>query len=108
MCVRVCVCVCVCVRVCVCISFHRKDLLTEQDNKCNARNTVSHGMLRKYFCVKNLCCQIKDSHSSDLQVSNCAKYCQLNRAEPREVKENFTNFLETNSKKGKHSYLPPH
>ena len=32
--------------------------------------------------------------------------CQLNRADPREVKDNSKNFLKTNGKSTKHSYLP--
>ena len=34
--------------------------------------------------------------------------CLLNRAEPREVKENSQNCLKTKGKSAKHSYLPPH
>ena len=49
-------------------------LLTEENNKCNARNQVSDGML--------------DKHSKDLQASNCAKERQLIRAETQEVKGN--------------------
>ena len=45
-------------------------------------------MLRKYLCVKNLCCHVIDSHNRHLQVSNCAKECQFNQAEPPEVKDN--------------------
>ena len=53
MCVCVCVClcvsVCVCVCVCVCVYFLSplRLLLTEQKNKCNARDQVSDVMLRK-------------------------------------------------------------
>ena len=53
------------------------------------KNQVSDGMLRKYFCVKNLCYHVVDNHSRDFQASNCLKECQLNREEPREVKDNF-------------------
>ena len=56
-------------------------LLTEQNNKCNASDEVKDGMLRKY-CQESL----SPHHSRDLQDSNCAKECQLNRAETREVK----------------------
>ena len=56
-------------------------------------------MLRKYFCVKNLRRHVIDNYSRDLQASNCAKEFQLNRAEPREVKDNsykLSTFLLTN------------
>ena len=98
----VCVCVCVCL-----FPFMVKASpdWTKTSDKCNARDQVSDGMLRKYFCVKNLYCHAIGNHSRDLQASNCAKECQLNSAEPREVKD---NFLETNSKSMKHSSLPQH
>ena len=80
-----------CVGVCVCmwvfISFHCK-ALTEQNNKCNVRVQVSDGMLWKYFCIKDLFRRVKDIHRKNLQAGNCAKECQLNRAKPREVKDN--------------------
>ena len=86
-CVCVCVCVC-CVCMCVSVSFLSPHLLlvTEQKNKCNARYQVSDGMLRKNFYVKDLCHHVMDNHSRDHQASNCEKECQLNRVEPREVK----------------------
>ena len=49
-----------------------------------------------------------NNHSRDLRASNCSRECQLNRAEPREVKHNSQNFVKTNSKIAKHNYLPPH
>ena len=49
-----------------------------------------------------------ENHSRDLQVSNCAKERQLNRAEARKLKDNSENFLKTNGKSAKHSYLTPH
>ena len=102
-------CVCVCVCVCVClfpIMVKASPDWTKTSDKCNARDQVSDGMLRKYFCVKNLRQpHAIVNHSRDLQASNCAKECQLNLAEPREVKD---NFLETNSKSMKHSNLPQH
>ena len=61
--------------------------MTEQ-NKCNAREQASDVVLRKYFCVKNLRRHVIDNNSRDLQTSNRAKECQLNRAEPRERKDN--------------------
>ena len=62
--------------------------LTEQNRKCIVRNQASDVVLRKYFCVKNFCCQVIDNHSRDFQASNSAKECQLNQAEPQEVKDN--------------------
>ena len=41
----------VCVRVCVCVCVF---LLTEQNNKFNARDPISGAMLEKIFCVKYL------------------------------------------------------
>ena len=92
-CVRVCVCVCVCVCACVCvfvfIYFHRKGF-SWLNKTINVMSEVQvrDGMLRKYFCVKNLCHHVIDNHSRDLQTSNCAKKCQINQVEPREVKDN--------------------
>ena len=61
----------------------------EQNHKCNARDhQASDVVLRKYFCVKNLRRHVIENHSRDLQASNSAKECQLNRAEPQEVKDN--------------------
>ena len=62
--------------------------MTEQNNKCNARDHVSDVILRKYFCVKNLYSHVIDNHNKDLQTSNCTRQCQINRADPREVKDN--------------------
>ena len=115
LCLSVCVvcvlCVCVCayihsVFVCMCvwvgggwvvvfvfISFHSKGLhLTEQNNKCNARDQVSDVLQRKYFRVKNLCRHVISNHSRDLQARNCAKECQSNREEQREVKGTSDKF----------------
>ena len=87
--VWVCVCVCVCACVCLFISFHRKDF-SWMNKTINVVSQVqaSDGMLRKYFCVKYLCRHVIDNHSRNLQASNCAKECQLNREEPREAKDN--------------------
>ena len=108
-CVRVYVCVnmCLCVFVCVCVNFlsPQRLLLTEQHNKYHARDQVSDGMVKKYFCFKNLCRYVIDNYNRDLQACNCAKEYQLNWAEPRELKG---NFLESNSKSPRHSYLPLH
>ena len=49
---------------------------------------VSDGMLRKYCCVKYLCCHVIENDNRNLKAGNCAKECQLNWAEPREVKDN--------------------
>ena len=104
-CLRVCIYTqCVCVYVCVWvgggwvvvfvfISFHSKGLhLTEQNNKCNARDQVSDVLQRKYFRVKNLCRHVINNHSRDLQARNCAKECQSNREEQREVKGTSDKF----------------
>ena len=50
-------------------------LVTEQSNKCNARDQVRDGVLRKYYCVKNLCHHVIGNHSRDPQDTNCAKEC---------------------------------
>ena len=109
-CVRVCVCVCACVRVrvflcvwvcacvlvfvfvcvCVCvfIPFHHKGFFW-LNRTVNVVPEVqsSDSMLRKYFCYKYLCRHDIGNHSWNLQASNCAKEWQLNREEPREVKD---------------------
>ena len=71
-CACVCVFVCVCVYVRVCVSFLSPHLLlvTEQINKCNARDQVSDGMVRKNFYVKKLCHHVMENHSRDHQASN--------------------------------------
>ena len=67
--------------------------MTEQNNECNARDQVSDGMLRKLLWVKFLRRHFINNHSRDLRASNCSrKTGQLNRAEPREVKDNSQNF----------------
>ena len=75
-----------------CVSFYilsaERLLLTEKNNKCNSRDQASDIVLRKYFCVKNLCHHVIDNDSRDLQARHRAKMCHLNRAEPREVKDN--------------------
>ena len=63
-------------------------LLTEQINEFNSGDHASDVVLRKHFCVKNFCRHVIDNYSRDLQTSNCAKECQLNRTEPQEVKDN--------------------
>ena len=78
------VCVCVCVRVC--ISFHHKGFSwLKQNNKCNARDHASDVVLRKLLCVKHPRHHVIDNHSRDLWT---VQERQLNRAEPREVKDN--------------------
>ena len=69
--------------VCVCVCLFP---FTEQNNKGDARDQARDVVLRKYSCVKNLSCHVTDNYSRDVQVSNCAKECQLNQAEQREVK----------------------
>ena len=110
----VCVCVCVCVRVrvhvrvCVCIfSSTVKASPGWNKNECNARDQASDVVLRKLFCVKYLRRQVIDNHSRDLKLATVQE-CQLNRAEPQEIKENSYNFLKINGKSAKHSYLPLH
>ena len=87
--------VCVCVCVCVCVYFLPLWglLLTEQNNKCNARDQVSDVVLRKLLCVKYLRHHVIDNQSRDLPASNCAR-ASIRRAEPREVKDNSLNFFE--------------
>ena len=64
---------CLCVCVCVYFLLSYRLLLIEQNSKCNVRDQVSDGMLRKFFCVKNLCYHVIGNHSMDFQASNCAK-----------------------------------
>ena len=89
-CVRVCLCLCLCVCVCVCvfIPFHHKGFFW-LNRTVNVVPEVqsSDSMLRKYFCYKYLCRHDIGNHSRNLQASNCAKEWQLNREEPREVKD---------------------
>ena len=107
--------VCVCVCVCVCLSpfteclFPFTVLLTEQNNKLNARVQVSDGMLQKDIYIKYLCLCVKDIHKKNLQADTYAKECQLNRAEPQEVKGNSYKFSKkTKDKSAMHRYLPLH
>ena len=74
------VCLCECMSVCMCACLF---LPAEQNNKCNTRDQVSHVVLSKYFRMKNLRRHAIDNHSRDVQISNCAKECQLSQAEPR-------------------------
>ena len=62
--------------------------MTEQSNKCNARDQASDVVLLKYICVKNLRRHVIDNYSSDLQTSKRSKQCQLNREKLREIKDN--------------------
>ena len=62
--------------------------MTEQKNKCNARDQASDVVLLKYICVKNLRRHVIDNYSSDLQTSKRSKQCQLNRENLREIKDN--------------------
>ena len=71
--VRVCACVCVCVCVCVYFLPPSRLLLTEKNNKCNARDQARDVVLRKLLCVKYLHRYVIDNHSRDLQASNCAR-----------------------------------
>ena len=64
--------------------------MTEQNNKCNARDQASDVVLLKYICVKNLRRHVIDNYSSDLQTSKRSKQCQLNRENLREIKDNST------------------
>ena len=101
-------CVYVCVPACLFSFTVKVSLLTEENNKCNARDQVSDGMLRKYFCVKYLRRHVIDNHSRNVQASNCAKECQLNGTEPRTVKGNSYKLPKTNNTSAKRSYLSPH
>ena len=62
--------------------------MTEQNNKCNARDQASDVVLLKYICVKNLRRHVIDNYSSDLQTSKRSKQCQLNQEKLREIKDN--------------------
>ena len=62
--------------------------MTEQNNKCNARDQTSDVVMLKYICVKNLRRHVIDNYSSDLQTSKRSKQCQLNRENLREIKDN--------------------
>ena len=76
-------CACVCVCVCVFIFFYRKGLsLLNKAINVVPRVQVSDGTLTKYFRVKYLCRHVIGNYSRNLQASNCAKDCQLNRADP--------------------------
>ena len=79
---------CACVCVCVYFLSQYRLLLTEQNNKYNARDQAGDVVLWKYFCVKNLCRYVIGNHNRDSQTSNSSKVSQLNRAESREVKDN--------------------
>ena len=73
--------------VCVFISFHRRGFSwLKQNNKYNARDQASDVVLRKSLFVKYIHHHIIDNHSRDLQASYLK--CQLNPAEPREIKDN--------------------
>ena len=74
-------------------------LLTEQNKNCNATVQISDGMLRKHFCIKDLCLYFKNNRRKNLQADNCAKECQLNREKPGGVKDNSYKLS---------NYFPPH
>ena len=65
-------CVCVSVFVCLFPSTARL-LLTEKNNKCNARDQAKAVVMKKWFCVKHLRCHAIDNYNRDLQASNCAR-----------------------------------
>ena len=67
--------------VCMFISFLRKGFYW-------LSKAISDGMLRKFFCIKYLCCHVIDNYSRNLQTGNCANECQINQAKPRKVKDN--------------------
>ena len=94
--------------VCVFIPFHRRGFSwLKQNNKCNARDQASDVMMRKLLCVKYFRRHVIENHSRDLQASNCARVSiKLGRA--MWSKRQLLNFLKTNRKSTKHSYLPPH
>ena len=73
----------------------------------NARDHASDVVLRKLLCVKYLCRHVIDNHSRDLQASNCARV-SVKPGRATRSKRQLLNFLKTNSKSVKHSYLPPH
>ena len=71
-------------------------------------------MLWKYFCTKYLCLRVKDNHIKILQASKYVKVFQLNRAKPREVKDNSYKLSTTNGELSSRLYRnllfwkPPH
>ena len=108
---------CVCVCACVCVYFLSPTelvelvelLLTEQNNKCDARVQVRDGMVWNFFCIKDLCLRVKDNHRKNLQAGNSAKECKLNRAKPQEIKGNSCKLSkQTNGKSAKYSFLLLH
>ena len=84
---------CVCV-LCVFISFHCKDFswLNKTIVVLSPYASASDDMLRKHFCVKDLCFYFKGNHKKNLEADNCAKECQINRVKTREVKGNSYKF----------------
>ena len=81
-CVSVCVCVCV-----LCISFRRKSFSwLKHNNKCIARDQASDVVLKKLLCVYYLRRHVIDNHSRTFNLATVQE-CQLNRAEPQEVKD---------------------
>ena len=71
-------------------------------------------MLWKYFCTKYLCLRVKDNHMKILQASKYVKVFQLDRAKPREVKDNSYKLSATNGELSSRLYRnllfrkPPH
>ena len=78
---------CVCVCVCVCLFPLTAKASPDWTKWSIFQRYVSDGILREYLCQKPLS-HVIDNHNSSLQASNCARECQLNRVEPREVKDN--------------------
>ena len=69
------------------ISFHRKgSSWLKHNNKCNGRNQASDIVLRKLLCVKYLRRHVLNIVGT-FELATVPE-CQLNRAEPQEVKEN--------------------
>ena len=87
-CVCVCLCVCVCVCVCVFINFHRKG--SPWLSKANVMPEFRSAMLcRGNNSVPNtFVATAKAIIAGTFKLAKCAKKCQLNRAKPREVKDN--------------------
>ena len=62
-------------------------------------------MLWKYFYIKNLWLHAKEVYEKNLQACNCAKECQLNGVNSREVKDGSCKLSEKSNVK-KRNFLP--
>ena len=92
-----------CLWVYLCFSFFKRKSFSWQSKtiKCNTRVWVSDGMLRKFFCIKDLCLRVKETH---LQTGNCAKERKLNRVMPQELKGNYKLFKKSKGWKAQRTF----